>query len=301
MSETPGTLGPDQIELVRTGVPEAFTQGLARSWTALNPHEDRPHATEGSRFRHSWSGKCARALQYLIQGVEPSDPLGVESYWTFAVGQFAHDTWQAALEHMMPGVELEMGIPSIDVHGSASLDAGIFYDDGTAQAVEIKSLNGYGYKRMVGAGTKKEGPRSSAVLQLAMNAHALADHTRVTEVTGGWLLVVAVENISVGVAARSNISNLNRFMKAYYFTRAELEELAVPEVARVITVLKAVDARLMVPRVIPDPELPPNAMVTDPRTGTWQVLAGEGQVVDAGKTWHCDYCDFRSQCIEDGQ
>lgn len=314
--KAPPELAPESIAAIRGGNADMMRKAMIRSWLTLNPHEDRPMAVEGARWRHSWAAKCARATQYSIESVPESNPPDVASLWAFFIGQAVHDAMQPALLAMMPGaVEIEVLRVSIDVDGACSIDVVITFEDGARQSGEIKSINGFGFKKVTGAGTSREGPRHSAVVQLAMNSHALAQDDQ-GEVLGGWLLVLALENVSVGIASKNNFSTTERFTYVQYYEQAKLEAIAQAEITRVRDILDVVDindqermramrdgdapGHLLVPRVIPDPVIPTGAVITDPSKGAWILLNEDGKMQQSGKTWHCDYCAYQSQCIDDG-
>ncbi len=313
---------PESIEALQQGDTRLMRLAIARSWMTQHPHEDRAFAVEGSLFRHSWAGKCARATRYNIEGREETEPPDVAALWVFRLGQLVHDEIEPALEAIMPGVRLEVLCVSPDVDGSCSIDAMLNFADGTHQTVEIKSLGGFGFKTAVGAGAKKEGPRFSSVAQLALNAHAQrADLAKQKAVKlgkegmlGGWLIMVALENLSVGMAERANRSVTERFMEVVYYPIDDLEEIAADQIEWVRPILDAhaasqpqseyehqnpaeIDHYEITPRDLPEPI---GARVTNPKTGAYDVLDDQGNVIDKGKTWMCDYCSFQTLCVEEG-
>lgn len=301
---------PESITELQAGNTKLMRLAIARSWMTQHPHEDRPFAVEGSLFRHSWAGKCARQTRYYIEGRKETEPPDVAALWVFRMGQLVHDEIEPALQAIMPGVQLEVLCVSPDVDGSCSIDAMLNFGDGTHQTVEIKSLGGFGFKTAVGAGAKKEGPRHSSVAQLALNAHAQRAELAKTKaksigkegMLGGWLIMVALENLSVGMAERANRSLTERFMEVVYYPIDELERIAEGEIERVRPILDAhkmstEDEYFITPRDLPEPA---GARVTNPKTGAYDILDDNGEVVDKGKTWMCDYCSYQSECIADG-
>lgn len=288
---------PETLDAIRAGDPSMMRKLLARTWLEQQGDTSLPHAVEGSRIRHSWAGKCARALRYEIDGVPASEPPDVASQWVFRLGHLIHDEWQGALVEMFPDCQIEVKHPNPEINGSYTLDAEINWpSDGypECQVVEIKSIGGFAFKKMNGA-RGRDGPRSSALLQLALNANATPG------CTGGWMIYVASENTSVGEAERHGLGVLDRFILVNWYPIELLVPLAKAEEKRMVQVLAEADAGEKTPRVIPDPEIPPGAEITDPSKGIWGVTGPSGNIIDVGTTWFCQYCDHRSTCIAEGQ
>jgi len=290
---------PETLDKIRAGDAAMMRRLLARTWLEQQGDTSLPHAVEGSRIRHSWAAKCARALRYEIDGVPASNPPDVASQWSFRLGHLVHDEIQAALVEMFPNCAIEVKYPNPEVDGSFTLDAEIDWltddgEDAEAHVVEIKSINGFGFKKMIGTRGRAEGPRHSALLQLALNANA-TPYCR-----GGWLIYASLENISVGEAERNDLTVLDRFLKVTWYPIDQLTPLAKLEEERFRQVLDEADAGTPTPRVIPDPDIPAGAVVTDPTRGEWKVLDANGGILDTGTTWQCSYCNFRTTCIEDG-
>lgn len=274
--------------------PNEFAAQLGRAWLELHPRQDREHAVPGTRFRHSDAASCDRQLSYKLTDTEPTEPLSINSLWTFRVGQLVHDDWQPALARAFPDVQLEVKGTSLATDGSFHSDGTILWPTGELDVVEVKSINGFGFKFMVGSRGKARGPRHSALVQLACN-------TVSTEgARGGWLVYVSIENMSVKEAAKANFSPLDRMMKVTWYSRGQLEPIAAAEFNRVNRIIDLVDSDMLGARRIPDPELPADHIVTNPATGEWQVLDDQGATLELGSTWQCEYCAFRSKCIEDG-
>ena len=53
-------------------------------------------------------------------------------------------------------------------------------------------------------------------------------------------------------------------------------------------------------RALNDPEYPAGAVIMNTKTGDWRALDDTGHIAAAGTTWHCNYCDFRDRCTQDG-
>jgi hypothetical protein len=251
--------------------------------------DDGPKATaNGSRFRHSDAGKCARALSYTFAGIADSDPPDSSGLMNFAFGQFGHDLFQAALvEHYGPDAEIEPTCYVEGFDGSGHIDA-IIRVDGRTICYELKTLGGFGYKMAVGERGAAGGPKFEHIIQGALNATA-AD---ADEMVIGYL---SKESISVQAAQRKHISELGRFMAEWTFLPEQFEAVAAAERARVGGILNLVDEGTLAARKIPSPELPAGAEITDPGKGMWQVVK-DGKVLDAGSYWACGYCNHRTLC-----
>lgn len=294
----------ESLDAIRAGDATMMRKVIARTWLEQRGDTSLPHAVKGSRIRHSWAAKCARALRYEVDGVAPTEPPDIASQWTFRLGHLVHDEIQAALVEAFPDCTIEVKHPNPEVDGSFTLDAEINWGGpekpewtrgSEVHVVEIKSINGFGFKKMVGTRGKAEGPRHSALLQLALNANATPG------CMGGWLIYASLENISPNEADRNNLTVLDRFLKVTWYPVEQLTPLARLEEARMRQILDEADAGTPTARVIPDPDIPPGAVVTDPSKGTWVVFGQSGEKQDVGSTWQCGYCDHRTTCIEEGQ
>lgn len=269
---------------------------LAQRWAQeAMAEEEREFAIPGTRIRMSWSGKCARELGYLINKVEPSNPFDEATYWTFAMGSHVHEVFQAYMTEIFPNAEIEV---KVDMRPSG-LDASGHIDmidvNGNKKriAVEVKSINGFGFKMAVGARGPAQGPRLAAFTQGAMNALAHdADEMRV--------IYFSLENLSPAEMTKLGWSEpWKKFCAEWVYSRQEYTEIAQKEIKRMNKVLEFLDEGLLPPRQIPDEKIPPKARITDVNKGAWQ-LVEDGAVVEAGTTWHCLYCPYRDRCNSDG-
>lgn len=259
---------------------------------------EKEHAIPGTRFRASWAGNCARNLAYHFAGFESSDHVTAADCWRMNVGTILHEHIQSAIKAKYPNSEIEVK-QKLATDGSGHMDALVVHPDGRTSAVEIKTINGTGFKRMVGVdkGKPGEGPRASAVLQGALNAHAMDPQP-------DELVVVffALECLSPSVAAKANMHNeYQRFATQYTFTKDEYLDIAERELRRINRVFELVDAReegwADVPRMLPDQSLPRHR-VFDPSRGFIEKQDAAGNSQGTGWVWQCGYCEFQSQCIE---
>lgn len=276
---------------VRDGLtPDAeprFIQSLVEDW-ATQTDDNKPTAM-GTPFRHSDAGKCARALSYTAAGIPASDPMDLSGVWNVTLGSLLHEKWQDALQARFPDAEVEVTCRTVGADGSGHIDAVIRHDD-RVTAYELKTIGGFGYKLAVGAKSKgkaAEGPKPEHIMQAALSGLAVG----ADEVVIGYL---AKEAVSVNEAERFGVTELERFCCEWTFTREQFEGLAVAEAERVARVLELVADGKLAPRRVPS-EMPKGAEVVDPSTGAWK-LDSDGDTVDAGSTWQCNYCKFQTLC-----
>ncbi len=284
-----------------TGAPDAefrFTGPLFKAWLA-DTDTTLAHAVEGTRFRASWAGSCARLMEYRLQDLPDSDPHEVSDLFRFAIGHAVHDLIQKYTTVAFPGCRSEVkGDLRPQLDGSYHGDMLVEYDNKLV-AVEIKSINGFSFKA---AATNfkgpPEGPRRSAVLQGALfAANEDADELVV--------LYISLENLGKTMKSlvRGNDAfeqSLSRFCAEWTYTADQFEAIAAEERNRLNEIINQVDNAWRLPRTIPDPDIPPDAVIDDPSNGLWVVRDAEiGGIVDSGKTWHCNYCNQQSRCVAD--
>lgn len=290
----------DQREGVLPDAAPRYAPVLARAWENTVEKGELAFAVPGTRFRHSWAGKCARELSYLTLGYEPSEPFDEATYWVFGIGKAIHELWQQRLMDAFPGCEVEVNCRIDEMDSSGHIDAVITGDNsgvgvpaGKKVALELKTINGFGFKMAIGARGKAEGPRDSAIIQGALNAHAVDADELV-------IVYLALENLSPREAHNKGLKEpWQRFSAEWSWTREQYEPIALAEIARVQQIHKIIDGGNLAPRLIPS--LPAGAEIVDPLKGTWiQRDATGNNIAQTGSFWGCAYCSFRSQCVADG-
>jgi hypothetical protein len=279
-----------------------FVRPVVEAWYdqyIADGNDHRAFAIDGTRWRASWAGSCARQVAYNVAGVEVTNPVTVADAWRFNIGSMLHDHIQKVVLDRWPGSQIEVKVRVGD-DGSGHADCLVVTDEGERVAVEIKSINGTGFKTSTigkSKGALPDGARVSAILQGALCAASMdppADK-----------LVVAyfsLENISTFVA-KNLPTETRRFAAQWTFTRDEFMVLAADEARRLDRIVTIVDklGPANVPRIIPDPNLPPHR-VADPATGLLHIIDPEtGDFLRKDRTWMCDYCSHREQCIDDSQ
>jgi hypothetical protein len=157
--------------------------------------------------------------------------------------------------------------------------------------VEVKSINGYGFKRMFGP--DGEGPRYQAVVQGALNAAHMEDPPDELVIA-----VFSLECVSVWEAKKLGLQGeYNRFAAQWTYTRDEYTQIADEELQRLRRIVQLVDDGEidLVPFIIPDPNLPLHKVIT-PRLGTIQIYNDDGAAMGTRTTWHCRFCSFQAHC-----
>lgn len=274
-----------------------ITPALIKHWAALDDR-DRAMAHPEARIRHSWSGKCSRAIAYLVGGEQPTNPFTEADYYRFAIGKIVHEFWQqfaipALTEVGWTDLTAEYEMTTSDTAGRiVSAGHGDLIGttpDGKRTKVEVKTINGFGYKSILGLGKDPAGPRWGDLLQGSVNADASdCDELR--------MVYLSLELLSPSYANKVQAHEFNRFCAEWTFTREQWFPLAQVERERWDSILASVDAEIPVPRYIPDPDIPVDAIIVDPKSGRWDVTDDNGYITNSGSTWHCNYCSFRHKC-----
>ncbi len=277
-----------------------FIEPVVSEWYAQyigDGNDTREFAIPGSRWRASQAGDCSRAIAYKIAGLEVTNPVTVADAWRFNVGSLLHDHIQAVILKRWPGSEVEVKV-RIGEDGSGHADCLVVKDDGTRVAVEIKTINGTGFKASTVGKSKSalpEGARVSAILQGALCAASMDPQPEQMVVA-----YFSLENIAP-YAAKTLASEMHRFSAQWTFSRDEYLTLAEDEIRRLDRIVQITDklGPQAVPRIIPDPSLPPHR-VQNAASGLLHIIDPEtGDYLRSDRTWRCDYCGHREQCIED--
>lgn len=253
---------------------------------------------EAGPYRGSMaSARCDRQLYYQLADVEESDPSTLSDYWTFWLGQLVHDALQPIIMRMYPGAaEVKIDLRPLGIPGSSHSDLQVVAEvDGHRTLIEIKSVNGFGFKMQA---TKfqgpPQGPRYGAVMQAALGAAA-------QEIDRIVVLLVALERVGPNLVEWTTDTEAGRFLAEWHFTVDELRPHIDAEVKRISRILADVEAATPSARELHDPEYPDGAVVLRPLASKapWS-LTIDGNVVDSGTYWGCGYCRFFTQCQQDG-
>lgn len=277
---------------------------LAQAWGSALGSDDKPHAVEGSTFRHSWAGGCSREIGYNIFQVPRSNELSVADHWRFGTGTIIHERWQDVIKTVWPEAEIELKVQIEEIDSSGHIDA-VIRDTKESNppfvtCLELKTIGGFGFKKSIGARGSAEGPRYSSILQCALNAYAVDADEMV-------IVYLALENLSPRELKKIGVEEWRRFAAEWTWSRDEYRPLALAEIERLGQIKTLVEAGALPARSIPDPELPPGSLITDPSRGLWElrghidgVEVGQDSIVlEAGSTWHCAYCSHQDRCAAD--
>lgn len=259
-----------------------YAKVLVEEWARLAEEKgERQHAVEGTSMRHSMYGKCARQIHYYLtlgyDGI--TNPMDLPGYWSTGLGTAVHEWWEVALKRAFPTAKVEVVCHIDEADSSGHADA--FIEDETKTCLELKTINGFGFKKLAENG---DPPRYSDFVQLMMNAYALDADEAV-------LIYLSLEAVSKNRAKQKGLYDHERITKEFHFGREEIQEVAAVELQRLAQIREAGDAT---PRSIPDPEYVPGALVADPSNGKMEV---GGKVV--GYAWQCGYCSYQDRCIKD--
>lgn len=286
-----------------TSQPE-FVNAVAESWYQQYLDSGAAHRSKAIDlpYRGSFAGfRCDRQLYYAMAGMPRNVPSIADAY-RMSLGTLVHDGLESAIKDAMPNAqfEVEVDLRPIGVDGSAHADIVTFLEDGSCDAVvEVKTVNGFGFKTMASDFKgPPEGPRSGHVLQAALTAMAL-NAKRIV------ISYLSMESMSPNLSKYVE-GDLGRFCAEWHFTREEYEAIAKPEIDRINRVMRYVteynDNDPIVPSpFIDDDRVPFGAYISDPARGMWVVndTTNPNVVVDTGKIWFCDYCDWRERCQKD--
>ncbi len=272
-------------------------------WMEHRPNH-REKAIPGTRFRGSDAGSCARALGYIDQNEPVTNPPTWADYYRMDLGTLVHNQVQAMAEQVWGDhVQVEVVTdyrPDINGSGHGDMAVRIVFDapgdDGIVVIrrihVEIKTVNGFKFRNMIGAGkAPAKGPGMSHVLQASLNArHDACDEMR--------LMYFSMENTGKYRQDGEDPHGMGLFTAEWAFNRTEIERFATLEAERVGDVFDQVDAGTFPDRNV---LMDDGSIVTieQPLRGLW-VRHEDGFIVDNGKTWQCDYCRYRDRCIDDG-
>lgn len=287
---------------------------LANEWFERRTHDDNlPRAIpDAGPFRGSDAGKCNRQLWYRLMEYEKTEPFTVADHWRMDLGSMVHEALQESIEQATPGAinELELDLNSIGIPGSMHMDIlnpvdeivetgpqDEVLDETVYEAVEIKTVNGWGYKQMATNYSKAgpKGPRESHIMQACIGAAAAeAEGYRVT---GARVVYLSMELVSPELAASIGLGGEEaRFTAEWFYPIEQCRQIAQREASRFNSVLRMINAgELWVNGFIPQSAIEVDMLkVVNPASGAGVTVDGQG-----GKTWMCGYCPYQTQCIND--
>ena len=261
-----------------------------------------PYTPESMRWRGSWAGSCARQVAYKTLHVEESNPSTLAEYWNMGLGSVVHELLEPAVQKWIansPGLTAEEEADvTFDSEGYGHVDLVLKTEEGKTIVCELKTINGFGYKQAV---ENHEGPKHNHLLQGSLYARALNADMLVI----GYL---AKELISPSRAKAKGIDDIGRFAAEWHYNQDEFMPLAIEEELRLSAITteahKHKDPTVIPPRFSKsDPDIPFPAEVIQPSRGRWELrevgIEGGFNVVNAGNTWQCNYCNYQERCGTD--
>lgn len=274
-----------------------FTIAFVNHWREeIDKRGDKPHATESSRIRGSWSGKCARQIAYHVQGVEPDNPITTAAFWRMEQGNIAHDYWQGAAKSLLgDDAEVESIATFMDGNGSLHTDLIVHSEKYGKVAFELKTVGGYKFKLAVGLVGKEPGPSPDHFLQGAVGAKAHDCDYLV-------ICYISQENVNPKWAADAELHPAMEFSAEWMYPRETFMPYAEQEEKRFEAILTLVDQDdvASVPRYVPL-HMPKGARIVDIGKAMWTKKDGE-DIIDTGNVWggkYCVYCPFNETCAAD--
>jgi hypothetical protein len=144
-------------------------------------------------------------------------------------------------------------------------------------------MGGFSFEKSIGLKKQKrvlenpEGPRRTALLQSALNAHANDCDTII-------IGHISLEGISKGVASAVGLDDFGRVLAEWHIPKTVWLPLAAEEILRMNKILAGAKQGLLAGRIIPDDN--GNPLAIDPTSSR--------------PYWKCDYCSFKDLCVSDG-
>jgi len=280
--------------LMRTVAERWFEQHMAN-------RVPRPRAIEELPLRASdFAIRCDRQAFYVLTQTPETDPDGPASIWRMHLGSLVHADIDAAIVEMPRtattgwATEVDVDLRPAGFDGSAHADAVHFTNGHPDIVAEFKSTPGFGFKMMAtNFKGPAEGPKFEHCLQAAVTAVALNAPTFIV----GY---VALENVSPSLAKSVGADDYGRFTAEWQFDTDEWRPVVEREAARQRRLLTAARQGARPARTIDQPDIPAGAFIDNVERGAWLTLNSEGSITQSGTTWYCDYCRFKTQCIDDG-
>ena len=272
--------------------------GLVGYWAEGSQAPSNP---DGTRWRGSQAGNCARQVAYATSGTEETNPPALSDNWNMGLGTMIHGIMEPAIARWLEdkkgtGLKItEEWETPLGEYGFGHADM-VVESAGAKYLLELKSINGFGFKQCV---EKNQGPRWSHVLQGSLYAEAADADMLVI----GYL---AKELISKGRAASLGIDDIGRFAAEWHYSKEEFLPWAEAERERLEGITASVHGGTP-PELIPrrfshfDPDIPFGGEVTAPSSGKWLLLNEDGATLGAGTAWQCNYCRFQGKCVDDNR
>jgi len=237
-------------------------------------------------LRYSSAHGCARQMGYNAFDAEPTEPVDAAGAWVMGVGSEVHELVQESIARHFPQAEFEVAT-KLGEFLSGSCDAYIPDTDIGNVLFELKTMGTFafdkqvGWKRMGRKTVDPEGPKPGAITQAGLNAFGVEEKYGVT-IDVLVLGSLTFEALSKNMATAMGISDMSRVMAEFHVPRDVWEPMAQAELDRMNEIGE----------VVQHGYLPRRMAVED-----------NGNVTELdpfGRFWQCDYCAFRTTCVNDG-
>lgn len=247
----------------------------------------------GTPLRYSSAYGCGRQQGYAGSGFQPTEPMDEAGAWATGLGTIIHEALQESLSKKFKSAQFEVASQIGDISGSC--DALIATDEfgdnleGTHVLYELKTMGTYsfdkqtGWNRMRATGSDGEGPALKAIAQAGLNALGIMTGNRDIKIE--WLVMgsITFEALSKNKASKMGVEGVNRFLAEYWISREEWEPIVMAERDRMNAISWTLGQGFLPNRIgIGDNGAP---IDLDPNKTT---------------NWQCDYCAFRTACMQDG-
>lgn len=260
------------------------TQLLIEEWRE-QAQVPKPTAL-GTPLRYSSAHNCERQWAYNAFDAQPTEPVDASGAWVMGVGTVIHEQVQAAIARRYPDAEFEVPTKHGD-YVSGSCDAFIPNTELGNVLFELKTMGTFsfdkqiGLKRMGRKMVEPEGPKPAAIAQAGMNALGIEKERGIT-IDTLILGSLTFEAVSKNSARDLGMRDLDRVMAEFHIPRSVWEPAAQAELARMQTAHDQIEFGF----------LPRRFAVDD-----------GGTIIELdpfGRNWQCDYCAFRTTCVNDG-
>ena len=240
-------------------------------------------------MRYSDAGKCARAIaleRLLPEGEVAVDVAGEFRMW---LGRMIHEHVQAAIIETYGGVAEQTSHVGDLCAGHADWVGIISGTELGKICFELKTVGAYAFDQSIGLKRKSysrenpSGPKAAAKIQGALNAVANDCDTLII----GY---VSMEAVSIQLAEKVNLSNMDRICAEWHFSRQEFAPWAELELARAQAIDAFFDENVLPPCMAVGDEF--ETLHLDPT----KVNHDTGQP----RAWQCVYCRVRPACLAIG-
>lgn len=270
-----------------------LTQLLAEEW-ATKPA--KPTAM-GTPLRYSGAHGCSRQMGYFAFGATPTDPMDEGDSWAPGIGTLLHESAQYAIGRLYTTAQFEV-VSTLGNYLSGATDALVETQEiqavtgeslgGTHVLWELKTMGEWAFDKQVGFNRRANkidrgiGPKPEAIAQAGMNALGIESGDSTIRIETLLMGSLCVSTMSVAKAKAMGVSGFARFGAEFRIPREQWEPAALEELGRMELI-----GEQLAQGVLPDRE-----------------AIGDGEPVflnPRGKDWRCDYCQFRSVCVADGE